>query len=254
MKKILAVAVMAFGVAYAETEQKVDPVAFREAAIARAGGYVVRPDSLKGFVAFINTQSELGDEEVQKVITSLGDKIAKYDVRIVRTEAGVPASVKAKSGADVAVVIVADDATPTLLVAPEDHWAVVNVRKVAQGLKGAAMERFFASRCRKEIMRAFAFVCGGIASSFEGNILDTMKLEELDLREEFMPFDKFAAITKYLSGIGVKPRKLATYKRACLEGWAPAPTNDVQKAIWDKVHEMPAEPIKIKPETKKVKE
>ena len=30
--------------------------------------------------------------------------------------------------------------------------------------------------------------------------------------------------------------------------------NEYQKAIWDKVHAMPTAPIKIKPETKKVKE
>ena len=41
------------------------------------------------------------------------------------------------------------------------------------------------------------------------------------------------------------------YRKACEEGWAPQPTNDVQKAIWDKVHAMPTEPLKIKPETKK---
>jgi hypothetical protein len=51
--------------------------------------------------------------------------------------------------------------------------------------------------------------------------------------------------------LGVLPAQRATYLKACEEGWAPAPTNDVQKAIWDKVHAMPTEPIKIKPETKK---
>ena len=46
--------------------------------------------------------------------------------------------------------------------------------------------------------------------------------------------------------LGVRPAIYDTYDRACQEGWAPAPTNDVQKAIWDEVHEMPTEPIKIK--------
>ena len=41
------------------------------------------------------------------------------------------------------------------------------------------------------------------------------------------------------------------YLVAVQEGWAPQPTNDVQKAIWDKVHALPTEPIKIKPEEKK---
>ena len=48
------------------------------------------------------------------------------------------------------------------------------------------------------------------------------------------------------------PVMMVTYGRAVREGWAPAPTNEYQKAIWDKIHAMPTEPIKIKPETKKV--
>ena len=55
----------------------------------------------------------------------------------------------------------------------------------------------------------------------------------------------------YMKPLGVLPAQRATYLKACEEGWAPAPTNDVQKAIWEKVHAMPTEPLKIKPETKK---
>ena len=29
------------------------------------------------------------------------------------------------------------------------------------------------------------------------------------------------------------------------QGWAPAPTNEVQQAIWDKVHQIPDKPITI---------
>ena len=49
----------------------------------------------------------------------------------------------------------------------------------------------------------------------------------------------------------MKPYRLTTYRKACEEGWANPPTNDVQKAIWDKVHALPTEPLKIKPEEKK---
>ena len=28
----------------------------------------------------------------------------------------------------------------------------------------------------------------------------------------------------------------STYRKACREGWAPAPTNDVQKAIWEDIN------------------
>ena len=56
---------------------------------------------------------------------------------------------------------------------------------------------------------------------------------------------------KYMEKCGVTPLRIATYRQACREGWAPAPTNDVQKAIWDKVHAIPKSPMKIEFDPKK---
>ena len=50
-------------------------------------------------------------------------------------------------------------------------------------------------------------------------------------------------------GIGLV--RLATYRTACIEGWAPPPTNDVQRTIWERVHSEkergPANGLKIRP-------
>ncbi len=88
----------------------------------------------------------------------------------------------------------------------------------------------------------------------QGNILSEVKLEKTYDLQNTLPQDVTMRQLKYLADMGGKPQSRTTYRKACEEGWAPAPTNDVQKAIWDKVHEMPTEPIKIKPETKKVKD
>jgi hypothetical protein len=53
--------------------------------------------------------------------------------------------------------------------------------------------------------------------------------------------------------MGVTPTLVAHYRQACKQGWAPAPTNDVQRAIWNKVHELPSDPIKIKYDPKRDK-
>ena len=66
--------------------------------------------------------------------------------------------------------------------------------------------------------------------------------------------DMIDAIRLNLNAKGLTTFSITSYKKACEEGWAPAPTNDIQKAIWDKIHAMPTAPIKIKPETKKVRE
>ena len=66
-----------------------------------------------------------------------------------------------------------------------------------------------------------------------------------------LPVDVIKRFGPYLEGYGVNPEKIVSYRKACEEGWAPQPTNDFQKAVWDDVHAMPSEPIKIKPEEKK---
>ena len=54
---------------------------------------------------------------------------------------------------------------------------------------------------------------------------------------------------KYLASAGVTPLRKTIYRKACQEGWAPAPTNEYQKAIWDKVRSEkergPTNPIEI---------
>jgi hypothetical protein len=56
---------------------------------------------------------------------------------------------------------------------------------------------------------------------------------------------------RHLKAIGITKKVVKTYLDACEEGWAPAPTNDVQKAIWDKVHAAPKNPMKIEFNPKK---
>ena len=55
----------------------------------------------------------------------------------------------------------------------------------------------------------------------------------------------------YLEKLGVTKMEKTTYLRACKEGWAPAPTNEVQKRVWDKVHAAPRMPMKIEFDPKK---
>ena len=64
--------------------------------------------------------------------------------------------------------------------------------------------------------------------------------------DEMYGIDVSRGITYNMPRAGVTPWKVTTYKRACEEGWAPAPTNEYQQAIWDKVHAVPTEPLKIK--------
>ena len=47
--------------------------------------------------------------------------------------------------------------------------------------------------------------------------------------------EPFMSMRDCFPKMGISPYRRVTYKMAVKEGWAPAPTNDYQKAIWDKV-------------------
>ena len=66
-----------------------------------------------------------------------------------------------------------------------------------------------------------------------------------------MSYQNFNKMINNAKLMGVAVRRRVSYRKACQEGWAPAPTNDIQKAIWDKVHAVPATPMKIEFDPKK---
>ena len=76
-------------------------------------------------------------------------------------------------------------------------------------------------------------------------------LEELDGIGQYICPEPLPAIVSHLKQLGVKPIVTSTYRQAVREGWASAPTNEYQKAIWDKVHSAPKNPMKIEFDPKK---
>lgn len=70
-------------------------------------------------------------------------------------------------------------------------------------------------------------------------------LRLLDLTVDTIPMDMVGYYQAFLKPLGVIPREYTTYKRAGREGWAPAPTNDIQKAIWEKMNQVPDKPMTI---------
>ena len=223
------------------------------------GENVVKPNSQQGKIVIVNEQSKLPNAEIEAAVAAIY-KCAKFNFEVVSAgdEAKRPmdraASALGDFKAQVAVVVVDDPETPAVLVAPENQWAIVNVSKIDKGLQpGPLYARLFAARCRKEIIRTFSLLCGGGASQFAGNMMGTSSIEELDSVQEFIPIDMERRWTDYLAGHGVKPAYIRTYQQACKEGWAPTPTNDTQRAIWNKVHAIPDRPITIEFDPKKDK-
>lgn len=211
------------------------------------GGYVRKANSAKGKVVILNAQKRIQSKNLESVV----EKIAS-DIRpeIELTDADVsplpnPLPAVRKAGGNVGVVIIDDARYPSLLTAPEDGWAIVNVAALAADNPD---NEKLASRTRKEVLRGFALV-GGCSFMARGAFVlrpSIRKPRDLDfIKEECYGVDAINTLTSSLKYYGVVPWIVTTYENACAFGWAPAPTNDCQKAIWDKVHAPPESPMKI---------
>ncbi len=260
MNKTVIAAVLAAGAAFAAATAVAEPKMpapgekvkvhhmtpeMREKIKQRHGERIVKPGSQKGKVAFIDTREQ--PSEALKKLVAAHAQLTQLNLVFETAAPGEAAALKAASKADIAVVLVDDEKTPAMLAAIEDGWAVVNARQLARSLATEeAKAKFFDDRCAKEALRAFAAISGGLGSQYQGNLMGITKIEDLDLVQPFLPMDKVQAIGAYLAAHGVTPLVTAHYRQACKQGWAPAPTNDYQKAIWDDVHAIPTEPLKIK--------
>lgn len=161
-----------------------------------------------------------------------------------------------KNNDNPAVILIVDvERKPTLSVYPEDAVGIVNVAS----LKGMDAARF-KERLSKELWRGMALSLGGFAAtapngrivkSILSPVYSTADLDAIAVRG--LSPHQCNAIYESVSAIGLQAAKPVSYKMACTQGWAPPPTNNIQRAIWDMVHALPSQPIKIKPETTKQK-
>ena len=217
---------------------------------AKTGGMLLSPTSKKGVVAFINMQDKFPRTQIEQVVATLR-KDMDVNFQILNESPSVSyEEAFQRSKATIALLIINDSNAPTSLLAPEDRWGVLNIAKLDKGITDSKLSYIkFNSRIRKAIMRSLAMLAGGFRSQFPNNIMAVVKIEDLDAVEEFTPGDVIMKELDYLNACGVTGERWVTYKKACKQGWAPAPTNEYQKAIWDKVRSEkergPTNPIEI---------
>ena len=230
--------------------KKIDRAKLQAAIYKRTGGKLKVPGTQQGTLTYVNAQKKapVGWLEQNAEVFA---KNVKVDIRV---KDGVFSFPSPKIEGNATLFVIDDDSMPSILHAPEQKWCMVNVAPLAKG--AGEKEAFFAARVQKQLTRGFSLLAGSQDSNYPESLLGCITSPAgLDKHADCrLPVDIMARFAPYLAGYGVRPYVLSTYKKACEEGWAPAPTNDVQKAIWDKVHAMPTAPLKIKPETKKVKE
>ena len=209
----------------------------------------------RGFLAVLNGAAGVKDAEIRESVQPVADFVRglRIEVRPAKFSLATAKAEREKSGAGACVFVTEDPALPMSLVALEECWGMVNLAPLRAG---APDEAKLAARFRKELIRISSVVFSGAKSQYRTSPLQTVRsVAELDRTVgDAYGIDTLMNVVKNLPDLGVEPDKRITYMAACQQGIAPAPTNDVQKAIWDKVHSLPTAPIKIAPEARKVRD
>lgn len=219
---------------------------------AKTGGRVIKPGTGKGVIKIVNAQNSIPTTALEAAVK----QYATLSHITVLLENGAPVTLSTvkesvpKIGAQAAVFIIEDDALPRVIHSPEEGWVIVNAKALVLDNPKAEVKE---SRLSKMSMRGLAFL-GGIGEGAQGaGVVSPVKtLEDIDK----IPTDRLTGLALsrmpiYLAKYGIEPYVVRTYRRAMEEGWAPAPTNEFQKAIWEEFNRTPTKPIRIKYDPKK---
>ena len=209
----------------------------REAILARSGGMLPPPDGGGAFVAAV----ACGRVDASNMVVRCAERAATL-LRLAVEVHGAPSpapgsaftAAKGLLSKEVAAVLLVTDEkdAPALAVYPEEGVCVLNLNPLSTPDTGLA-----AKRIEKEFWRGFGFLLGAYATPLPGDALQPVRsLAELDaMKGCCLSPARFQNIFKTAKQLGIRSTRPVPYRVAVREGWAPAPTNDVQRAIWEDV-------------------
>lgn len=215
------------------------------------GGFVIRQGSGAGRFRFVNLQKRLAPQsfanETEKIKSFMPIDIEYMEGTDLVTPMNA-SEMLAKIKAQAAVFIVDDKSLPSVLVAPESGWGMLNVGALVNDKPSLDV---LAKRVRREMWRVFAMTCGSTDTETGHCLLAPVAgirdLDAIDANE--VGPEPYMRIKRHLERFGFRTYVRASYKRACIDGWAPQPTNEFQKAIWERVksdkERGPTNPIRI---------
>ena len=220
-----------------------------------SGGLLERRSAIPSRpVAVVDAQKTVGADAVARIVADA--RIAAHLPFALEggtprkgSDGGRSAAEDGRTAPLAASVELADvDAAWMTAVFPEDFRARVNVRALAaDGADGAVVEE----RLRKQLIRAALFVLGSGYSPSPCLARPVRNLAELDALDARLLSPETMTHLFAMPKLGVREVRFATYYQAVREGWAPEPTNDIQRAIWEQARadkeRGPAKPLVIPP-------
>ena len=200
--------------------------------IAQEGGLVTKPQT--GRVLRIADSQDRVRASVAEDVAKDIELMLRIPVECAAAPVDAPSASILDGRTGAVVQLVDRPGEPSLLVAPEAGWAVVNIAALAADTPTSKTLR---NRAAKELWRAAAYVLGAADSTSQPCLMrEIHKPSDLDAlitdRPSPEPFNK---MMDGAESYGIERFYTVTYRKACEEGWAPSPTNDVQRAIWEQV-------------------
>jgi len=222
----------------------------RESMYRQTGGFVEQKS--EGKILIINCQKKVSEDMIIERMNHFYDsthyRLSLHSIPSFSCK-DAPNIIKSFNAVS-AVFILDDENLPFSLIALEESWGLLNVSHFIQP---DTDKKVIEKRFKKAFVRTAGMTFGGILPQHKGiknpPVVDGVSLEKYPMNGYGV--DGIQAITKLLTAKGITKSRRTVYIVACREGWAPAPTNDIQKAIWDKVHAAPKNPIKIEFDPKK---
>ncbi|MBR0057372.1 MAG: hypothetical protein IJP66_08600 [Kiritimatiellae bacterium] len=206
-----------------------------ERVLKKTGGFLhVAASGPRALLVVARAKERATIDEVARLY-KLGSKLDADTAKEPLGDASPLAAAQAKMAAAkpllLVMVVDGDAALPALAVFPEERVGIVNAARLQGGEDPSAPEM----RVSKEIWRAIGFI-GGIGFSAQEN--DMMQpyytLEEIDANNHpYIQPMNMAKMAPFWKRFGVAREKKVPYMKAVKEGWAPPPTNDYQRAIWN---------------------
>lgn len=217
---------------------------FRHTSQLHSGGIVEKPGVGSGNFLFVDSTESLTESMFVRDFSML-DRTLKISPKIVKGNPVTPETASAamkKLSANAAVFVVDKPALPRLITASEDGWAIVNIGKLKVG---EPSKEIFEKRITVEVIRGLAQIFGSGNAGMSMSAITSLQDID-DLQHPGFPPSALKMCQMQMKKLGFEPKVVASYRVACKQGWAPAPTNEVQQVIWEQMHAKPTEPMKIK--------
>lgn len=221
-------------------------------AIADKGGWVSVPmagPAIKLIDATTKGWAKEGLQAVKANLDRFGLCPSMTERKVLAGDALAEGRAAAKGASGVVMLVDGAEDAPLMTAYPEERLALVNMTALSKNASSGVRQ----DRVEKLTWRAIGHLVGcGAPDGYTCVMKPLRNMADLDaMPNKFIHPASFFKARPYFDMCGVTPARKGTYEAACQQGWAPAPTNDVQKAIWDKVHAVPATPMKIEFDPKK---